>query len=216
MILSALTPEEARVLGCLIEKERTTPEYYPLTLNALLNACNQKTNRDPVVQYDEQTIEIALDGLNRKGLVSNVSGAGLRTKKFLHLTEAKLGIGQAESAVLCVLLLRGAQTPGEIRGRTGRMHEFSELADLEALIDTMTKLEHPLVMQLPKLPGTKEYRYIQLLTGEPDLAQIEQSATYLSVPASSALDELRSEVQQLREELAELRTKFNNLVDQLS
>jgi len=216
MPTSAITLEEARVLGCLIEKERTTPEYYPLTLNALLNACNQKTNRDPVVQYDEQTIEIALDGLNRKGLVSNVSGAGLRVKKFLHLTEAKLSIGQAESAVMCVLLLRGAQTPGEIRGRTGRMHEFSELADLEALLDAMTQAESPLVMQLPKLPGTKEFRYIQLLTGEPDLSQLEQSATYSSVHASSALDELRTEVQLLREELAALRTKFDNLLDQLS
>ncbi len=212
---SALTTEEARVLGCLIEKERTTPEYYPLTLNALLNACNQKTNRDPVVQYDEETIEIALDGLNRKGLVSNVSGAGLRTKKFLHLTEAKLGIQQVESAVLCVLLLRGAQTPGEIRGRSGRMHEFSELTDLEALLEAMKKAESPLVMQLPKLPGTKEFRYIQLLTGEPDLSQIEQSSTYATAPASSALNELRTEVQQLREDLAELRTKFDNLLQQL-
>ena len=101
-----ITPEEARVLGCLIEKERTTPEYYPLTLNALQNACNQKTNRDPVVQYDEATVEIALDGLNRKGLVSNVTGAGLRARKFLHLAESKLGLDQAQSAVICVLLLR--------------------------------------------------------------------------------------------------------------
>ena len=216
MSIKTITPEEARVLGCLIEKERTTPEYYPLTLNALQNACNQKTNRDPVVQYDESTIEIALDGLNRKGLVSNVSGAGLRVKKFLHITENKLGIGPAESAVLCVLLLRGAQTPGEIRGRTGRMHEFSELADLESILDSMTQAENPLVMQLPKLPGTKEFRYIQLLTGEPDLEALDHSATISSVSASSALDELRAEVQQLRDELAELRTKFDNLLEQLS
>jgi uncharacterized protein len=216
MTFPHISTEEARVLGCLIEKERTTPEYYPLTLNALLNACNQKTNRDPVVQYDEQTIEIALDGLNRKGLVSNVSGAGLRVKKFLHLTEAKLGIGPAESAVLCVLLLRGAQTPGEIRGRTGRMHDFAELSDLESLLDQMTTMDVPLVMQLPKLPGTKEYRYIQLLTGEPDLTQLEQASTYSTPSASSALDELRSEVQELRGELAELREKFNALLDQLS
>ncbi len=211
-----ITPEEARVLGCLIEKERTTPEYYPLTLNALQNACNQKTNREPVVQYDEPTIEIALDGLNRKGLVSNVSGAGLRTRKFLHLTEIKLGIGPAESAVLCVLLLRGAQTPGEIRGRTGRMHDFAELAELESLLDIMTRSNNPLVVQLPKLPGTKEFRYVQLLTGEPDLAQLEQSATVSTTSASSALDELRAEVHELRVELAELREKFNTLLDQLS
>jgi uncharacterized protein len=211
-----VTHEEARVLGCLIEKERTTPEYYPLTLNALQNACNQKTNRDPVVQYDEQTIEIALDGLNRKGLVSNVSGAGLRTRKFLHLVEIKLGIGVAESAVLCVLLLRGAQTPGEIRGRTARMHEFGELEELESLLDRMTIAEPPLVMQMPKLPGTKEFRYIQLLTGEPDLAQLDQANAFTSTPASSALDEIRSEVSELRQELAELREKFNALIEQLS
>jgi uncharacterized protein len=215
MATFVLTAEEARVLGCLIEKERTTPEYYPLTLNALLNASNQKTNRDPVVQFDEETIEIALDGLNRKGLVSNVSGAGLRAKKFLHLTESKLGIDGAESAVLCVLLLRGAQTPGEIRGRTARMHEFGELDELESLLERMTKTDDPLVIQLPKLPGTKEFRYMQLLTGEPDLSQIEQSSTYATAPASSALDELRTDVQQLREELAELRTKFDNLLQQL-
>jgi uncharacterized protein YceH (UPF0502 family) len=211
-----LTKDEARILGCLIEKERTTPEYYPLTLNALQHACNQKTNRDPVVQYDEQTIEIALDGLNRKGLVSNVSGAGLRARKFLHLVESKLEITEAESAVLCILLLRGAQTPGEIRGRTGRMHEFGELDELEGLLDRMTGSENPLVLQMPKLPGTKEYRYVQLLTGKPDFSQLDQASTYAPPSASSALDELRTEVQCLRDELAELRKKFNALIEQLS
>lgn len=211
-----ITTEEARVLGCLIEKERTTPEYYPLTLNALQNACNQKTNRDPVVQYDEETIEIALDGLNRKGLVSNVTGAGLRAKKFLHLTEHKLGIDTAESAILCVLLLRGAQTPGEIRGRTGRMHEFAELSELESLLESMTQADQPLVMQLPKLPGTKEFRYVQLLTGEPDLERLDQSSHMLSTAASSTIDELRVEVQQLRSDLDDLRSRFESLLDQLS
>lgn len=211
-----ITPEEARVLGCLIEKERTTPEYYPLTLNALQNACNQKTNRDPVVQYDEATVEIALDGLNRKGLVSNVTGAGLRARKFLHLAESKLGLDQAQSAVICVLLLRGAQTPGEIRGRTGRMYEFGELSEIESLLENMTQADQPLVMQLPKLPGTKEFRYVQLLTGEPDLERIDHTMYAPSAPASSALEELRTEVQQLRTELDDLRSKFEALLEQLS
>lgn len=211
-----ITPEEARVLGCLIEKERTTPEYYPLTLNALQNACNQKTNRDPVVQYDEATVEIALDGLNRKGLVSNVTGAGLRARKFLHLTESKLGLNQAQSAVICVLLLRGAQTPGEIRGRTGRMYEFGELSEIESLLENMTQADQPLVMQLPKLPGTKEFRYVQLLTGEPDLERIDHAMYAPSAPASSALEELRAEMQQLRTELDDLRSKFEALLEQLS
>ena len=203
-------------MGCLMEKERTTPEYYPLTLNALQGACNQKTNRDPVVAYDEATIEIALDGLNRKGLVSNVTGAGLRARKFLHLAENKLGIGRDESAVLCVLLLRGPQTAGEIRTRTGRMHEFTELSDLETLLEQMTQSEQPLVVQLPKLPGTKEFRYVQVLTGEPDWAQLEHTAPLVSVSASSSLDELREEVRQLRSELEELRTRFETLLNQLS
>lgn len=211
-----ITPEEARVLGCLIEKERTTPEYYPLTLNALQNACNQKTNRDPVVQYDEATVEIALDGLNRKGLVSNVTGAGLRARKFLHLAESKLGLDQAQSAVICVLLLRGAQTPGEIRGRTGRMYEFGELSEIESLLENMTQADQPLVMQLPKLPGTKEFRYVQLLTGEPDLERIDHAMYAPSAPASSALEELRAEMQQLRTELDDLRSKFEALLEQLS
>lgn len=216
MKVSLITPEEARVLGCLIEKERTTPEYYPLTLNALLQACNQKTNRDPVVQYDETTIEIALDGLNRKGLVSNVSGAGLRAKKFLHLAETKLALSPAESAVLCVLLLRGAQTAGEIRGRTGRMHEFADLHELDALLDRMTQSDPPLVIQLPKLPGNKEFRYVQLLTGEPDLSQLERASGSSTTSASTALDEVRSELQELREQIADLRQKFDDLLDQLS
>lgn len=212
-----LTPEEIRVLGSLVEKERTTPEYYPLTLNGLVTACNQKTNRDPVVSYDESTVEIALDGLHRKGLVSNVTGAGLRARKFLHLMEQKLSLSEAESAVLCVLMLRGPQTGGEIRGRTGRMHSFDELSDVETVLQGLIDRESgPLVVRLPKLPGTKEHRHMHLLGGEPNLEELEASALAQSSGGASSLDELRAEVQTLREELEDLKGKFQSLLDQLT
>ncbi len=212
-----LSPEEIRVLGSLVEKERTTPEYYPLTLNALVTACNQKTNREPVVNYDETTVEIALDGLHRKGFISNVTGAGLRARKFLHLTEKKLGLNEAESAVLCVLMLRGPQTGGEIRGRTGRMHTFDELSDVETVLQGLIDREAgALVARLPKLPGTKEHRHVHLLGGEPDWEELEASASQNAAGPSSSLDELRAEVQSLREELGELKTKFQALLDQLT
>jgi uncharacterized protein YceH (UPF0502 family) len=211
-----LTSEECRVLGCLIEKERSTPEYYPLTLNALLNACNQKTNRDPVVQYDETTVEIALDGLHRKGLVSVVTGASLRVSKYLHLTQSRLDLDDAAATVMCILLLRGAQTVGEVRGRSGRMYDFAELSDVEAVLEQLTEREAPLVVRLPKLPGTKEYRYTHLLSGMPDISDYESGATTPHQSPSSALDELRSEVHQLREELDALKERFQALLDQLS
>lgn len=212
-----LSPEETRVLGVLIEKERTTPEYYPLTLNAIVTACNQKTNRDPVVTFDETTVEIALDALNRKGLVSNVTGAGLRSRKFLHLFEKKIGLSQAESAVLCVLMLRGAQTAGEVRGRTGRMHDFDELSDVEAVFEALKNRESdPLIIQLPKLPGTKEHRYMHLFGGEPDLDEFEQHAVLTTSGPSSALDDLRAEVQELRTEVGVLKNQLQHLLEQLS
>jgi len=211
-----LTSEECRVLGCLIEKERSTPEYYPLTLNALLNACNQKTNRDPVVQYDETTVEIALDGLHRKGLVSVVTGASLRVSKYLHLTQSKLDLDEAATTVLCILLLRGAQTVGEVRGRSGRMYDFADLSDVESVLEQLTEREIPLVIRLPKLPGTKEYRYTHLMSGTPDVSDYDSGASISQQGPSTSLNELRSEVQQLREELESLKERFESLLDQLS
>jgi uncharacterized protein YceH (UPF0502 family) len=159
-----LTPAEIRVLGCLLEKQRTTPDYYPLTLNALRSACNQSTNRDPVVAYDESTIRDAITRLNRRRWARLSSGAGSRTSKYRHLLDEALTSAPDELAVLCVLMLRGAQTPGELKGRTERLHPF---ADLAAVHDTLAALiERELVAQLPRRPGQKEERYAHRLSDD--------------------------------------------------
>ena len=159
-----LTPAEIRVLGCLLEKQRTTPDYYPLTLNALRSACNQSTNRDPVVAYDEATIRDAITRLNRRRWARLSSGAGSRTSKYRHLLDESLTDAPDELAVLCVLMLRGAQTPGELKGRTERLHPF---ADLAAVHETLAALiARELVAQLPRRPGQKEERYAHRLSDD--------------------------------------------------
>jgi len=175
-----LTPAEIRVLGCLLEKQRTTPDYYPLTLNALRSACNQSTNRDPVVAYDETTIREAVTRLHRRRFARLSSGAGSRTSKYRHLLDESLTSAPDELAVLCVLMLRGGQTPGELKGRTERLHPF---ADLAAVHDTLTKLiGRELVEQLPRRPGQKEERYAHRLNDD-DAAEPATAFSALSVPA---------------------------------
>jgi uncharacterized protein YceH (UPF0502 family) len=157
----ALGPVEARILGCLLEKQRTTPDAYPLSLNALRLACNQSTNRDPVVDYDDATIRAGLHRLERGGLVRLASGAGSRASKFRHLLAGALPMDDAEQAVMCVLLLRGAQTPGELKQRTERMHAFASLADVHAALDAL--IDRELVRRHERRPGQKEDRYSHLL-----------------------------------------------------
>jgi uncharacterized protein len=160
----ALSDAEIRVLGCLLEKQRTTPDAYPLSLNALRLACNQSTNRDPVVDYDEAIIGDALHRLERRGLVRMASGAGSRAIKYRHLLAERLPLHPGEQAVLCVLMLRGPQTPGELKQRGERMHAFAQLAEVH---DTLARLiERGLVQRLPRRPGRKEERYAQLLQGD--------------------------------------------------
>jgi uncharacterized protein YceH (UPF0502 family) len=159
-----LSPVEIRVLGSLLEKQRTTPDAYPLTLNALRLACNQSTNRDPVVEYDEDVIREALDRLRRRGYTRLTSGHGSRAPKFRHLLEDALSAGRDELALLCVLMLRGTQTPGELKQRTERLHHF---ADLDAVHGTLDRLiERELAVRLERRPGQKEERYAQLLGEE--------------------------------------------------
>jgi uncharacterized protein YceH (UPF0502 family) len=159
-----LTPAEIRVLGCLIEKQRTTPDYYPLTLNALRAACNQSTNREPVVAYDEATIRDAITRLNRRRWARLSSGAGSRTSKYRHLLEDALTRAPDELAILCVLMLRGAQTPGELKQRSDRMHSFTDLA---AVHETLGRLiDRDLVEELPRRPGQKEQRYAHRLSDD--------------------------------------------------
>ena len=207
-----LTAVEARVLGSLIEKEITTPEYYPLTLNALTNACNQISNRDPVVSFDEKTVARALESLREKKLAWMVTGVG-RVPKYEHRFAEAFQLAAQEIAVLCVLMLRGPQTVGEIRGRTGRLYEFKELEEVDLTLQALMAAQPPLVLRLPRQPGTKESRYAHLLAGE---VQIEERATSARLePATLEIQQeneklarLESELSLVRAELAELKQQF--------
>jgi uncharacterized protein YceH (UPF0502 family) len=160
-----LTAEQVRVLGCLIEKALTTPDQYPLTTNSLVLACNQKTNREPVVEYGERIVDQAMLELRQLGLARTVTGGG-RTNKHRHVVGEAFGLGDAEVAVLGVLLLRGAQTPGELRTRTGRSHGFDSLDEVEAALDRLAQRDEPLVLHLDRQPGQKEARWAHMLGGE--------------------------------------------------
>jgi uncharacterized protein YceH (UPF0502 family) len=179
---------ELRVLGCLIEKQRTTPDVYPLSLNSLRLACNQTTNRDPVVSYDEETIRAALDRLAHRGWVRLASGPGSRAVKFRHLFDEALGLSDAQISLLCVLMLRGAQTAGELKQRTERLHPFASLADVESAVSEL--IDREFVVRLSRRPGQKEQRYAHSLGEE----AVEQ-------PASVSLED---RVARLEEQMAEL------------
>ena len=204
---------EVRVIGSLVEKQLATPEYYPLTMNALVNACNQLTGREPVVSYDERTVARALESLREKQLVWQVSAAGARVPKYEHRLSEKFKLAEQETAVLGVLMLRGPQTPGEIKGRTGRMYEFNELSEVEMTLETLMGEDPPLVKRLPRLPGTKESRYAHLLAGDVSVEEIAPAprveAAVLEVRAENErLARLEAEVQQLAGQLADLQQQF--------
>jgi len=205
-----LNTVEARVLGALIEKDTTTPDYYPLSLNALINACNQKSNRDPVMTLGEDAVRDALLALNEKGLAGPVSSADSRVPKYEHRLQEAFNLPRAETAVLCVLLLRGPQTPGELRGRTERMHRFEELTDVHSALQRLIQRDPPLVKMLPRQPGTKEARYAHLLSG--DVEVNEPMAPEFSTAAASAdgdrIARLEAEIETLKSEIAELKKDF--------
>ena len=206
-----LPPVEARILGCLLEKERTTPENYPLSLNALILACNQTTNRDPVTAYDEKTIEAGISGLRERKLVTVIFGAGSRVQKYRHDLSAHFDLDRRDFAVLCVLLLRGPQTAGELRSRTERLYHFPTLEDLESCLDGLAQGDSPLIRLLPQQPGQKERRYIHLLSPAPEGGWQSASAPEpaLHAPKSdSRLEALETELSALRQELAELKSQF--------
>src|SRR5215469_17642067 len=167
-----LTDVEARVLGALVEKDITTPDYYPLSLNALVNACNQKNNRDPVMNLDENQVRDALSGLQEMKLAGPASGADSRVTKYEHRLQDVFNFSRGETAVICVLLLREPQTPGELRGRTERMHRFEDLDAVQASLQKLMQREPPLAVMLPRQPGTKESRYGHLLSGEMETASV--------------------------------------------
>lgn len=206
-----LTSVETRVLGCLLEKERLTPENYPLSLHALTAACNQSTSRDPVVNWDEKTVDQALFSLRQKKLAALVMVAGARVQKFRHNFLDHYQLNPAELAVLCVLLLRGAQTPGELRSRSDRMHTFATGPDVESCLAGMAQDANPLVRMLPPRPGQKEKRYVQLLSGEPDLSEVsapDPAALGDITPARSRLETLEADVAALKAEIAALREEL--------
>jgi uncharacterized protein YceH (UPF0502 family) len=208
-----LSEVAARVLGALVEKEIITPEYYPLSLNALVNACNQKTNREPVMNLDEEAVTAALRSLRDLELAGAANTNDSRVRKYEHRLGEAFNFTRPEIAVLCVLLLRGAQTPGEIRGRGERLHHFEELGDVQAALQKLMAREPALVKVLARQPGTKESRYMHLMSGD---AQVAADGVREPVGASSAgqvedggrIARLEREVAELRSEVAELTEKF--------
>jgi uncharacterized protein YceH (UPF0502 family) len=206
-----LTETESRILGALVEKQLTTPEYYPLTLNALVAACNQKSNRDPVVSYDEKTVETALEHLRDRNLVYVFYGSTSRVPKYKHMLPSVYELEPSETAVLCVLMLRGAQTLGEIRGRTERLYDFRDLGDAQETIDALIGRDEPLIAKLERQPGQKDARYAHLLCGEEHLAVMAEAAARPAGGGNAGgerIEKLEQEVESLRTELAEFKETF--------
>jgi len=205
-----LNEVECRVLGSLMEKEVTTPEYYPLSLNALVNACNQKSNRDPAMNLDEGAVREALHYLEEQSLVRSVSPADSRVTKYEHRLQEAFNFYRHETAILCLLLLRGPQTPGELRSRSERIHSFDDLAAVQSSLQHLMKREPPLVKPLPRQPGTKETRYAHLLSG--DLVQAEPEPEAHKAPLALAEHSLdRDRAEKLEEEIAALKNEIADL-----
>jgi len=219
-----LSPAQARVLGALVEKEVTTPDYYPLSLNALVNACNQLTNREPVMHLDDEEVHLALRRLEDLGLAGRARAADGRVAKYEHWLGEAFNFTRAETALICVLLLRGPQTPGELRSRTDRLHHFEEIADVLAGLQKLAEREPSLVAVLPRQPGTKESRYAHLLSGPVEFAlpterafAARTAAQYTPRAASDdpahedRIAQLEATVAALKQEVAALRQKIDDL-----
>ncbi|GAC1429648.1 MAG: YceH family protein [Terriglobales bacterium] len=211
---------EVRVLGSLVEKDITTPDYYPLSLNALVNACNQKNNRDPVTSLDEDAVRHALDMLHDKNLAGPTSSADSRVTKYEHRLQEAFNFTRGETALLCVLLLRGPQTPGELRGRSERMHHFEHLDEVQSALQRLMQRDPPLARVLPRQPGTKESRFMHLLSGDIEVAAVppaEFERTLSSDPSDqqrmlhleNEVDVLKKEVAELKQQLATFRKQFD-------
>jgi uncharacterized protein len=204
-----LQPAEVRVLGALLEKDITTPEYYPLTVNALVNACNQRSNRDPVVNYDDDTVARALESLRAKQLAGVVTGGSNRVPKYSHRFSEVLNFGRRELALLCELMVRGPQTLGELRTRAARMYDFSDLDEVESVLRSLAERSSgPFVVRLPHQPGTKEPRWAHLFSGEPDVLAEPIGVLPRTTPETDRISELEAEVARLRTEVAELKEQF--------
>jgi uncharacterized protein YceH (UPF0502 family) len=213
-----LSEVEARVLGALIEKDITTPDYYPLSLNALVNACNQKNNRDPVMALGEDTVSQALASLQERRMAGPAGGADSRVTKYEHRLQEVFNFDRREIALICVLLLRGAQTPGELRGRSERMYRFETLEDVLSALPRLMDRENPLVRVLARQPGTKESRYMHLFSGDAGLPSENEPAILQRgtsrVEDGSRISSLESEVEALKQEVAELKRQLSEFRDQ--
>ena len=214
-MLSILDAVEVRVLGALLEKSITTPEYYPLSLNALVNACNQKSNRDPVMVLDEEAVRNAGGSLGTKGMVAFLRD--VRATKYEHRLAEVLNLGRREEAILCELLLRGPQTPGELRGRTERLHAMEEIADVQSTLQKMMEREPALVAVLPRQPGTKEVRYAHLLSGEPEIsaAPADRFERTADPDLKTRLTALEEQAASLQQQVDGLTKKLEALLEQL-
>lgn len=203
-----LSAEEQRILGSLIEKSRATPEYYPMTINSIMAASNQKSSRNPVVQYNEETITLTINSLKKKGLVSTVTGAGSRAVKYKHNLAIAYPLVPAELAILCILLLRGPQTPGELNNNSSRLYNFESLEEIQTVLDKLMQNEPPFVAQIPRKPGQKEQRFIHLL-GESAAQEAENKPSIeISADLESRIIHLEKEVLYLKINLAKVLKEF--------
>ncbi|MDP9047483.1 MAG: YceH family protein [Bacteroidota bacterium] len=212
IILPVIEEAELRVLGSLMEKCKTTPDYYPMTINGLTAACNQKTSRKPVVQYDEETVVLALNSLKKRGLVSTATGGSIRGVKYKHNFAIVFPVIPAEVAIICLLILRGAQTPGELNTNSGRLHEFDSIEEIQEVLEKLSSPRMPFLLQLPRRPGQKEARYAHLLGGTPEICE-EDLAGDLPLKTSGNID---ARVTKLENELASLKEAFDKLMQELS
>lgn len=209
--LPVLEATELRILGVLMEKARTTPDYYPMTINSLTAACNQKTSRKPVVNYDDEAVVLALDKLKRRGLVSTATGGSSRAIKYKHNFAIVFPVVPAEVALICLLMLRGAQTPGELNTNSGRLYEFETLDEVQQVLEKLATSEPAYVVQVPRRAGQKEVRYAHLLSGTPDITDDDESE---SAPSRSS-GELEARVTKLETELEELKDVVGRLMKEL-
>ncbi len=210
--LPILSSTEIRVLGALMEKSKTTPDYYPMTLNSLTAACNQKSSRKPVVEYDDETVILALDSLKKKGLTATATGGSSRATKYKHNFAIVYPVVPSQVAVMALLFLRGALTPGEINSNSGRLYEFESLDDVQEVLEQLSSDETPFTVQIPKKSGQKEARFVHLFAGEPDLNYEDDS---VAEPARKSVGELEARVATLEENYAQLKTDFDKLMKEL-
>jgi uncharacterized protein YceH (UPF0502 family) len=210
--LPVLEATELRVLGSLMEKCKATPDYYPMTLNGLTAACNQKTSRKPVVQYDDETVIQALNTLKRRGLISTATGGSIRSVKYKHNFAIVFPLIPSEVAIMCLLMLRGPQTPGELNTNSGRLHEFESIEEVQEVLDKLAAGDTPYLTQLPKRPGQKEARYAHLLAGIPEISEDDDD----DIPIGRHDSGLEARLAKVEQELAELKEAFDKLMKELT